>query len=278
MRKVSEGEWARERGEAGRGSKVPAFEGLTLGLIACTCGKMALSSEAPRGLSAVVTGGTGAIGRYLVAELLTSPAWERVVVVGRKEWTPPPDFPVDVAAAVASGRLQQQTIDMDGLLEDKHNDVFAGGFSASFCVLGTTHGDAGSNAAFRKVDLGMVSGAARASKAGGVPYFSHVTAAGTGGWFSSFTNYGRTKTAAEAAIKQLGFPTAVVFRPGMLDRGDMARSVERWAMKVLPAVRVQAVARAMRVDAEAALAGGAGGAGTEPIFRVVADKAIPRVA
>lgn len=34
-------------------------------------------------LRAVVTGATGAIGRCVVGELLSSPAWERVTVIGR---------------------------------------------------------------------------------------------------------------------------------------------------------------------------------------------------
>lgn len=227
--------------------------------------------------SVVVTGATGAIGRYLVAYLLSSGEWSRVSLVGRRRWEVPPAWstPLTVEDAERDGRLTQHIVDMDDVLAGKHDDLFRG-FTASICTLGTTHGAAGSNAAFRKIDLDLVAAVARASKAGGARYFSHVTAAGTGGFFSFCTNYGRTKTAAEAAIKALGFPETAIFRPGMLDRGDLARPVERWAMKVLPAVSAQSVARSMVIDAERALLVPKEDASTTPVFRIVPDKAIAR--
>ena len=241
------------------------------------------STSAPQ-YSAVVTGGTGAIGRELVAELLASPDWKSVTVVGRTKWTVPANWTakIDAEKEEKAGRLINKVVDLEGLSGPSVNAPNAGpatnegldafkGADAGFCCLGTTHGDAGSPAAFRRVDLDYVAAVAKASKASGTGYFAHVTASGTGGFMSGLTNYGRTKAAAEEAIKGLGFKEAVIYRPGLLDREDKLRNTEKWLVKVLPSVKVGAVARMMRLDAEKALKGGLGKA-----FRVVEDSEIPR--
>jgi uncharacterized protein YbjT (DUF2867 family) len=64
------------------------------------------------GLRAVVTGGTGSIGKHLVGELLASPRWERVTVVGRRRVDVPRQYGVDVAAEEARGRLAFSLVDM----------------------------------------------------------------------------------------------------------------------------------------------------------------------
>ena len=127
-----------------------------------------------RPLRALITGATGAIGKCLVGELLSSPRWH-VVVVGRKRVDIPPSYGIDVAEAERTGRLVQHTVNMDALSASA--PVFAGAQFA-FCTLGTTRKDAGSAAAFRHVDLDIVSEAARLSREAGTPYFSHVTAQG----------------------------------------------------------------------------------------------------
>lgn len=217
------------------------------------------------GLRAAITGGTGAIGAHLVAELLSSPAWSRVTVIGRRAWALPPSWggpPVDVAAELASGRLVQRTVDMEAVAAQ--TETAAGlftGADACFCTLGTTHAVAGSAAAFRRVDLDYVAATAALARRGDAAYFGHVTAVSMG-WLDGLSNYGRTKAAAEAAIRALAFPHATVLRPGLLDRGDVTRGAERamlavtaWLPAAAAATPVGVVARAMRVDAEAALAG-----------------------
>ncbi len=67
-----------------------------------------MQTDAGRGLVAVVTGATGAIGKQLVGELLSSPRWRRVVVVGRSRVTVPPTFGIDTAAEEASGMMMKE--------------------------------------------------------------------------------------------------------------------------------------------------------------------------
>lgn len=235
--------------------------------------------------TALVTGGTGAIGRELVAELLASPAWSRVVLVGRgSKWTPPAGWEnkVDVKKEEESGRLVQKTVSFEELAgplggKGPESDPAFEKTDAAFCCLGTTHADAGGSAGFRRVDLDYVRAAATLSKNAGTPYFTHVTASGTGGFISGLSNYGRTKAAAEAAIKELGFAvTAAIYRPGMLDRGDKARTVEKWAGKLLPSIKVGAVARAMRLDAEETLTKMRKGEAMDKVFTIVEDAQISR--
>lgn len=52
-------------------------------------------------------------------------------------------------------------------------------------------------------------------------------------------------------MQALPFRSASIFRPGLLDRGEAARPLERFAAFVLPSQPVECVARAMIRDAEA---------------------------
>lgn len=217
------------------------------------------------GWRAVVTGGTGAVGRYLVAELLTSPLWGMVTVIGRRRWTAPLDGPaIDVEACERSGRLRQIQVDMamlptvasgtssaDGT-EAALTTHFSGA-TAGFSTLGTTLADAGSAEAQRRVDVDYVAATASLARAGGVQHFAVVTSAMATSWPMRLTTYGRMKCDVEAAVAGQHFPSASIFRPGLLNRGHAARTPEKVALWVLPSIRVQAVARAMRLDAERAL-------------------------
>ena len=56
---------------------------------------------------------------------------------------------------------------------------------------------------------------------------------------------------AEEAVKSQHFASTFIFRPGLLDRGDKARGVEKWASKVLNSTSVKDIATAMVLEAEA---------------------------
>lgn len=73
---------------------------------------------------------------------------------------------------------------------------------------------------------------------------------------------------AEEAAKAAGFKYTAIMQPGLLDRGDLMRGLEKALLKVVSSVPVAQVAHAMIGDAEAyhaaAAAGGSGGAGEVP--------------
>ena len=120
-------------------------------------------------LRAIIVGGTGAIGRSLVRQLLADERYASVTTIGRRK------VPLDdVDAAVQERKLKQVLVDMDELGASdawQNQDV-------AFCALGTTRGAAGSAEGFVKVDRDYVEAAGVAAKAGGVKHFSLVTAQG----------------------------------------------------------------------------------------------------
>ena len=105
----------------------------------------------------------------------------------------------------------------------------------AFCCLGTTIAVAGSEAAFRAVDLDAVLAFARAARAAGVQRFAVVSALGADP--RSRTFYNRVKGEMEAALAEVGFDSLVIARPSLLagDRaslGQPERAAERLALAV----------------------------------------------
>jgi uncharacterized protein YbjT (DUF2867 family) len=105
----------------------------------------------------------------------------------------------------------------------------------AYCALGTTIRTAGSQAAFRAVDVDAVLAFARAARAAGVTCFGVVSALGADARSSTF--YNRVKGEAEQALEGVGFESLVIARPSLLvgDRaalGQPARAGEALALAV----------------------------------------------
>ena len=103
----------------------------------------------------------------------------------------------------------------------------------AFCCLGTTLKVAGSQAAFRAVDLDAVLAFARAARQAGATRLAVVSALGANPQSASF--YSRVKGEMEAAVAKLGFDCLVIARPSLLagDRhtlGQAARPAEQLAL------------------------------------------------
>lgn len=188
------------------------------------------------GRHALVAGATGLVGRHLLQRLLAGQAWSRITAVGR------------TAPDVQHAALRFITCE----LADLEQALAGGQWDDAFCCLGTTMKKAGSQAAFRAVDLDAVAGFARAARAGGARFFGLVSAAGASSASGNF--YLRTKGQAEAEVQAAGFESAAVARPGVL-RGDRAESrpAERLAILAAPLtdmLMVGALARYRSVAAD----------------------------
>ena len=105
----------------------------------------------------------------------------------------------------------------------------------AFCCLGTTIRQAGSQAAFRKIDFDFVLNFATAAKAAGAKRFLVVSALGATAKSGVF--YNRVKGEMENALKAMNFQSLHIFRPSFLvgKRAD-ARVVERLGIKVFSAL------------------------------------------
>jgi uncharacterized protein YbjT (DUF2867 family) len=105
-----------------------------------------------------------------------------------------------------------------------------------YIALGTTIREAGSQAAFRRVDFDAVLATARAARAAGATRVAVVSALGADKTSRVF--YNRVKGEMEQALSQLGFRSVVIAQPSLLvgDRralGQPRRVGEEWSLRLL---------------------------------------------
>ncbi len=150
---------------------------------------------------AVVAGATGLVGSHLVRLLARQGP---VLALVRR------DVPLPEGAVA-------RRVDFDAL--DLSRNELAG--ADVFCALGTTIRKAGSQAAFRKVDLEAVASLARAAAKNGARFFGLVSALGADPGSKIF--YNRVKGEAEAAVRESGIPGVGIVRPSFL-LGERAES------------------------------------------------------
>lgn len=144
-------------------------------------------------------GATGLVGRLVLARLLQSPRVERVVAPTRR------------ALQMTHPRLQNPVVDFEALPAD------AGWWAvdAVVCTLGTTIADAGSQAAFRRVDHDYPLQVATLAREHGATAYALNSAMGANARSSIF--YNRVKGELEDALSALGYPSLVLVRPGLID-------------------------------------------------------------
>lgn len=148
----------------------------------------------------LLVGATGVVGQAVLAQALADARVERLVAPTRR---PLP----------ARDRLENPVVDFDALPAD------APWWRADgvICTLGTTQKQAGSRAAFRKVDHDHVLAVARLAHAAGTPAFALTSSVGAAPRSPSF--YLRTKGEVEQALCGLGFPSLTLVRPAGIHAG-----------------------------------------------------------
>jgi uncharacterized protein YbjT (DUF2867 family) len=177
--------------------------------------------------------------------LLGDTRWARVAAIGRRPPAIADPALVRVEGDVLADGAWQDALEVDDVL----------------CCLGTTIAKAGSQAAFRAVDLDAVVRVAAAARGRGAVQLLVVSSVGASAHARSF--YLRTKGAMETAVSAAGFRCCQIFRPSLLlgPRAE-ARTGERIAAALMSPlggllgryrpVHRDAVASAMvRVAAEA---------------------------
>ena len=163
---------------------------------------------------ALVAGATGLVGRAVLARLLADKPYSAVHCVGRR----------------APG---QQDPKIRVHLTESFSTFVAPPVDDVFIALGTTIKVAGSQQAFRALDLDAVVALARAARSAGATRLGVISAMGAHRQSRVF--YNRVKGEMEAQVCALGFDTVVIARPSLLT-GDRAslhqprRMAEEWAL------------------------------------------------
>ena len=180
---------------------------------------------------AALAGATGLVGGALLELLLADPATSFICAPTRR--------PLNARAKLDNPRL-----DAGWTLPP---------VDEAYCCLGTTRKTAGSDAAFRAVDLDLVVAFAKAARGAGARRFGLVSSLGAD--TASRFLYPRTKGDAEKACAGLGFENVVIVRPSFL-LGERAehRAGERVALALERALRPLIPARWRGVRAGVAAA------------------------
>ena len=148
----------------------------------------------------MVAGATGLVGQEILAALLADKTYSAVHCVGRR------------ALAQQHPKLTCHVVDFAALPPlPKVDDCFI--------ALGTTIKVAGSQEAFRAIDLKAVEALALAVKRSGATNLGVISAMGANSQSSVF--YNRIKGEMEVSLARMGFKSLVIARPSMID-GDRA--------------------------------------------------------
>ena len=144
----------------------------------------------------LLAGASGLTGEHLLDRLLNEPTVTRVLAPSRKPLAEHP-------------RLENPVGDPAVLLEQLNGPV-----DIAFCCLGTTIKQAGSEAAFRAVDLDMVVAFAKRAREMGARHLIVISAIGADPKSSIF--YNRVKGEMEQALKAQDWPQLTIVRPSLL--------------------------------------------------------------
>jgi uncharacterized protein YbjT (DUF2867 family) len=185
--------------------------------------------------TALILGATGLVGGELLDLMLRDPSWSRIDVLARR------------STGRSDPRLREHRAELGEMAQ--HAETF--GAHAVFCALGTTIRKAGSQEAFRRIDLDAVAEAARLSASKGARQFLLVTAAGAARDSRFF--YNRIKGEAEAAVTASGVPGVAVFRPSLIlgerEQRRPAEQAAQWLMRGMGALMVGPLRRLRAVPA-----------------------------
>jgi uncharacterized protein YbjT (DUF2867 family) len=195
---------------------------------------------------AVVAGATGLVGAELLARLLQTPDYGRIVALARR-----PLGARDPRLAVAEAAFDRlPSVLRDAVGHGRPPDVF--------CCLGSTLKAAGSKSAFRQVDHDHVLALGRWACSVGARRMLVVSALGADAGSRVF--YNRVKGETERDLAALGLASLVLLRPSLLvgRRAEFrlgerialiaARPLHRWLPAAVRPVAAADVAQAM-IDA-----------------------------
>ncbi len=168
--------------------------------------------------SALLVGASGAVGKELVRQALANQSYRTLHLLLRRS--------LGYGNHPVVREHVQSTLEPAALQLDSGPD-------AVFCTLGTTRKQAGSKAAFYRVDHDLVLAVGKWAAERGVASLHVVSSMGANP--RSLSHYLRTKGEAESDLRQLPLRSLYLYRPGLLDapqRGEF-RAGERASVHLL---------------------------------------------
>ena len=167
----------------------------------------------------MLAGASGLLGKNALDAFLDSPDTGRVFAITRRP------------LGREHSRLANRIVQFDNI-ETQLKGLTC---HVAVCCLGTTLGQAGSEAAFRRVDVDYVLSFARTAKAAQAQRFIVVSSAGADKQSKNF--YLRTKGEMEEALAGVGFTSLDILQPGpLLAWRNQMRPLELGALLVMPLV------------------------------------------
>ncbi len=166
-----------------------------------------MAARAPAGRNdagLLIAGASGLVGRELARLAALDKTWQPLNLIVRRPLVPPPGAQTVVVDFATLPHLPKA--------------------ANACCALGTTMASAGSQEAFRAVDLEAVLAFARAAQRAGVRHFATVSSLGANARSGNF--YSRIKGEAEDALCAMGFESLIIARPSLLagDRAALAQA------------------------------------------------------
>jgi uncharacterized protein YbjT (DUF2867 family) len=197
-----------------------------------------MNASSAENRSALALGVTGLVGAKLLELLLQDAAYSRVKVLTRRP------------LGVQHEKLTVRIVDFDRL-SAVEPEFFA--VNDVFCALGTTIAQAGSQAAFRKVDFDYPLEVAKVALSQGAEQYFLVSAIGADPRSAVF--YSRVKGEIEEAVAALGYPSFAAFQPSfLLGKREQTRFGEEFGIalaSVLKPLMLGPLAKYRAVSAEA---------------------------
>jgi uncharacterized protein YbjT (DUF2867 family) len=174
--------------------------------------------------TAILLGATGLVGGCVLQFLLENEAYTKVVALTRRP------------LSIQHQKLENVVLDFEQLLD--YQSVIKG--DDLFLCLGTTIKKAGSQAAFKRIDVDYQMQAATAAKQNGVSQVMLCSAVDAD--VNSKIFYNRMKGDLEDALKGMGFKSVHIFQPSILlgERNEnrlgekIGQAVGRFLLKITP--------------------------------------------
>ncbi|KAH8805288.1 hypothetical protein F5884DRAFT_443703 [Xylogone sp. PMI_703] len=152
--------------------------------------------------TALLVGGTGLVGSYILSTLTTLPTVSRISMFARR------------APKVADSPKLRTIIEPDSLKWNGQISTLGEVPSIFFSALGTTPAQAGGSAGRRKVDYDLNLALAKAAKDSGIKVYVLISSANPNS--KSRSEYSRMKGELEEAIEGLKFEHTVFINPGLI--------------------------------------------------------------